>query len=112
MTELYPQLKEHCLQHNCELQIYDMHWCMDDMPFDNHSYVQNCMQAVEECQQTRAINFVVGKNINCEREFFSIYHIFYFSKISFAVFTSSNVKIHLCSTDFVSPNWNKSCEGN
>ena len=75
MTELYPQLKEHCLQHNCELQIYDMHWSMDDMPFDNHSYVQNCMQAVEECQQTRAINFVVGKNINCEREFFSIHHL-------------------------------------
>ena len=75
MTELYPQLKEHCLQHNCELQIYDMHWSMDDMPFDNHSYVQNCMQAVEECQQTRAINFVVGKNINCEREFFSIHRL-------------------------------------
>ena len=99
MTELYPQLKEHCLQHNCELQIYDMHWSMDDMPFDNHSYVQNCMQAVEECQQTRAINFVVGKNTNCERILFHSS----FANLQFADFTSSNFKIYLSRTDFCMP---------
>lgn len=60
MTELYPKLKHYCRHHNCELQIIDMHWAMDASAFDNHSYAENCIKAVEDCTRTEAINFIVS----------------------------------------------------
>jgi len=60
MTECYPLLKEYCLEYNCELQIADMHWAMDGQHVDNHSYVSSCLETIKQCENERAINFIVS----------------------------------------------------
>lgn len=63
MEKIYPELKELCVLHGRDFQMFDPHWGLTDAVTDDHSLASVCLQTLDKCthDHLQPINIIVSE---------------------------------------------------